>query len=147
MNVPVSLRHLAWIALLVIAPAVAGRGAIVATMAALASLDADYAHNVTIQRDAGHDDFVLCHDSHADVDSPGPAFAPADCADDHRLHAANAESLISRDGVAQLLHDAPFAVVASPRIALATPERDAIPESRSAAFVAIHHQRIVVLRI
>jgi hypothetical protein len=147
MSVSPSLRKLAWLALLVIAPGVAGPGAIVATLAAVASFEADHAHHVSIQPDVGHDDFVICHDARETTMPAELAFAPADCADDHRLHAANAESLISRHEVASVPLDAPLALAAIPIVAIAASAFDAFAASDSATLVANRHNRTIVLRI
>lgn len=142
-----SIRRTVWLALLVIAPGVAGPGAIVATLAAIASFEAGHAHHVSMQPDVGHDDFVICHDAREAATPAELAFAPADCADDHRLHAANAESLISRHEVANVPIDAPLALVATPLAAVAPPVFQRFAASDSAALVANHHDRTVVLRI
>lgn len=142
-----SIRRVAWLALLPAAAAVSGPGAIVVTLAMLASFDSDHSHHVSIQQDLGHDDFVFCHDARDDVAPSDSAFASADCADDHRLHAANAESLISRHDGARLLFDASFGAVASPLAAIATPVRATIPASEAVTRAAIRHHRTVVLRV
>jgi hypothetical protein len=142
-----STRNVAWLALLLIAPGVSGPGAIVATLAAIASFDGDHAHNVSIQQDLGHDDFVFCHDARDDTDRSESAFASADCADDHRLHAANSESLISRHDRADLPHDAPFALVAAPLAEIAMGIAAMLPASAPATLVAIRQHRTVVLRL
>jgi hypothetical protein len=147
MNVPASLRKLAWLALLVIAPGVAGPGAIVATLAVIASFEHGHAHHVSVQADVGHDDFVICHDAREATTRSEVAFAPADCADDHRLHAANAESLISRHEVANVPIDAPLALVARPLAALAPLMLQSFAASDSAMLVANRHDRTVVLRV
>lgn len=147
MSVPASLRNLAWLALFVIAPGVAGPGAIVATLAAVASFEDDHAHHVSIQADVGHDDFVICHDAREATTPAEVAFAPADCADDHRLHAANAESLISRHDGASVAIDAPLALVAMPLAELASSAFHSFAASDSATLVANRHNRTVVLRL
>jgi hypothetical protein len=147
MKPPTSIRRVAWLALFVVAPAVSGPGAIVVTLATLASFGGDTSHHVSIQQDLGHDDFVFCHDSRDGADSASAIFAAVDCADDHRLHAANAESLVSRHDVARLLYDAPFVAVASTLVAIATPVRASIPVSDAAPRVAIRHHRTIVLRV
>ena len=142
-----SLRRVAWLALLIIAPGVSGPGAVVATLAALASFDGDHAHYVSVQQDLGHDDFVFCHDARAGTDRFESAFAATDCADDHRLHAANTESLISRHDAAALSHDAQRALVAvlSPEIAVEPCQT--LPALAPATLIARRHQSTVVLRI
>ncbi len=140
-------RRIAWIALLAIAPGVAGPGVIVATLAALASLDGDHAHHVSIQRDSGHDDFVICHDPRDGADSFEAVVASADCADDHRLHTANIESLISRHDGSVLPDAAPFALVAAPFTETIGRVHAALPASSRATQRASLHQRTVVLRL
>ena len=140
-------RLIAWIALLVIAPGVAGPGAIVATLAALASLDGDHAHHVSIQQGVGHDDFVICHDPRDDADPFEAAVASADCADDHRLHTANTESLISRHDASALPDAAPLALVAAPFTESVVRAHAVLPASSRATQGASRHQRTVVLRL
>jgi hypothetical protein len=148
MRVPASLRHLAWLGLLVIAPAVAGPGAIVATLAAFATFEDEPAHSVSIQQDVGHDDFVICHDARGAAASGAAAIASADCADDHRFHAASTESLASRHEAANLQPGAPLVLAASPLV-LAAPTAEGLPAPGPAlaTLVAARHQRTVVLRI
>jgi hypothetical protein len=141
------IRRTVWLALLVIAPGVAGPGAIVATLAAIASFEADHAHHVSVQPDVGHDDFVICHDAREAATPAELAFAPADCADDHRLHAANAESLISRHEVANVPIEAPLALVATPLAAIAPLSFRSFAASDSATLVANRHDRTIVLRL
>ncbi len=142
-----SVRGFVWLALLVITPGVAGPGALMATLTALDSLGGDHAHNVSVQQDLGHDDFVFCHDGRDDTDRFELAFAATDCADDHRFHASNIESLISRHDAAALSHDAQRALVAvlSPEIAVEPCET--LPGLAPVALIARRHQSTVVLRI
>jgi hypothetical protein len=90
---------------------------------------------------------VFCHDTRGEAAPFDAAFASADCADDHRLHAASADSLISRHDIARLLHAAPLVAVASPLVAVATPVRATIPASEAATPVAIRQHRTIVLRV
>ncbi len=142
------LRSLAWLAFFAIAPGIAGPGAIVATLSALASFGGDPTHHVSMQSDAGHDDIVFCHDeASAETGAATSAFAPADCSDDHRLHATNDESLISRDAASQFYFDPPLVLAAAPLVALASVERDALPGLDPAALIASRQHRSIVLRI
>jgi hypothetical protein len=147
MTSPFSIRRTVWLALLVIAPGVAGPGAIVATLAAIASFELDHAHHVSIQPDVGHVDFVICHDAREATPPTRAAFAPSDCADDHRLHAANTESLISRHDATNAPFAAPLALVATPLVAIAPSPFRASTASDSATLVANRHNRTVVLRL
>jgi hypothetical protein len=140
-------RRIAWIALLGIAPGVAGPGAIVATLTALASLDGDHAHHVSIQRNAGHDDLVICHDPRDRADPFEAGVASADCADDHRLHAASIESLISRHEGSVLPDAALLALVAAPFTESVVRAHAVLPASGRATLGASRHQRTVVLRL
>lgn len=142
-----SIRRTVWLALLVFAPGLAGPGAIVATLTAIASFENDLAHHVSIQPDVGHDDFVICHDAREATKPAEVAFAPADCAGDHRLHAANDESLISRHEIANVPIDAPLALVATPLAAIASPAFHTFATSDAATLVAHRHSRTVVLRL
>jgi hypothetical protein len=142
-----SVRGIAWLALLVITPGVAGPGALVATLAALASLGGDYAHHVSVQQDLGHDDFVFCHDGRDDTVRFESAFATTDCVDDHRLHASNAESLISRHDGAALPHDAQRALVAALPAEIAVEPCETLPTLAPATLIARRHHSTVVLRI
>ncbi len=142
-----SSRTVACLALFVIARAVAGPGAIVATLAAIAAFDGDHAHHVSIQQDGGHDDFVFCHDAQSEADRAESAFAANDCADDHRLHAANTASLASRHDRAASPHDAIFALVAAPLAETAMAARELRLASSPTTLVARSHQGNVVLRI
>jgi hypothetical protein len=141
-----SLRTLGWLALFAIAPGMAGPGAIVATLAAFASLGGEGAHHVSMQPDAGHDDFVFCHDARGDSDQATLAFAPSDCSDDHRLHAATAESLISRHDVSKCQQHAQLVHVAAPFVANVLVACDALPVLDAATFVAnLQHRSVVLL--
>ena len=140
-------RRIAWIALLAIAPGVAGPGLIVATLTALASLDGDHAHHVSIQQDAGHDDFVICHDPRDGAGSLEAGLAAADCADDHRLHVANIESLISRHDGSVLPDATLLAIVAPPFTETMGRVHAVLPASSRATLGASLHQRTVVLRL
>jgi hypothetical protein len=140
-------RRIAWIALLVIAPGVAGPGVIVATLTALASLDGDHAHHVSIQRNVGHDDFVICHEPRDGADAFDVAVASADCADDHRLHTANIESLISRHHGSVLPDAALLALVAAPFTETIGRVHAVLPVSSRATQSARFYQRTVVLRL
>jgi hypothetical protein len=140
-------RAIVWLALLVITPGVAGPGAIVATLAALASLGGDYAHHVSVQQDLGHDDFVFCHDERDDTDRFESAFAATDCADDHRLHASNTESLVSRHDGADLPLNAQLALVALLPRETAVESCETLPALAPATLIARRHHSTVVLRI
>jgi len=142
-----SLRRVAWLALLIIAPGVSGPGAVVATLVALASFDGDHAHHVSVQQDLGHDDFVFCHDARAGTDRFESAFAATDCADDHRLHAANTESLISRHDSADLPHFAQLVLFAVSPTEIAREACETLPTSAPATLVARRHHGTVVLRV
>ena len=123
----------------------AGPGAIVATLAAIASLGGDHAHHVSMRSDVGHDDFVFRHDAGGSAHPGEVAFASADRSDDHRFHAANAESLVSRQAVSPFQFDAPLVLVAAPLVASTAVARNALPELDAATFVASRHHRSVVL--
>jgi hypothetical protein len=142
-----STRNVAWLALLLIVPGVSGPGAIVATLAAIASFDGDHAHRVSIQQDLGHDAFVFCHDARDASDRFESAFDSADCADDHRLHVANTESLISRHDGANLPQDTQLTLVAAPLAEIAMDIAAMLPASAPATLVAIRQHRTVVLRL
>jgi hypothetical protein len=147
MQARLSTRQLVWLAAIVLLPGVAGPGAAVAALAALTSIGADRGHHVSIQQDAGHDDVVLCHDAHGEAAASGPAIAASDCADDHRFHAMDVESLVSRHDGAKLLPDALLALAAAPPVAIAAPAAESLPAPVPATLVASRHHRTVVLRI
>lgn len=142
-----SVRGVVWLALFVIAPGVAGPGAVVATLAALASLGGDHAHHVSVQQDLGHDDFVFCHDARGETDRSEPAFAASACADDHRLHVANTESLLSRHDSAQMPRFAQHVLVAVSPAEIAREACETLPASAAATLALRRHHRTVVLRI
>ena len=60
-----------------------GPGMLVASLATLAG---DHAHSISLERDAGHADVVLCHDPAEIVRSDAVQIRTHDCDDDHRLH-------------------------------------------------------------
>ena len=140
-------RRIAWIALFAIAPGVAGPGVIVATLTALASLDGDHAHHVSIRQGVGHDDFVICHEPRDGADPFEAAVASVDCAEDHRLHTANIESLISRHDASVMPDAAPLALVAAPFTESLVRAHAVLPASSRATQGASRHQRTVVLRL
>lgn len=140
-------RRIAWIALLAIAPGVAGPGVIVATLTVIASLDDDHAHHVSIQHDAGHDDFVICHELRAGADPFEVAVASADCADDHRLHTTKIESLISRYDGSALPNAALLALSAAPFTETIGRVHAVLPVSSRVTQGERFYQRTVVLRL
>jgi hypothetical protein len=120
---------------------------IVATLSALASLDGDHAHHVSIQPGVGHDDFVICHEPRDGADPFETAVASADCADDHRLQTANIESLISRHDGSVLPDAALSALVAAPFTETIVRVHAVLPVSSRAIQSARFYQRTVVLRL
>lgn len=146
MNSAFSSRRIAWLAGLVMLPGFAGPGAVVAMLAAIESFGADHAaHHVSIQQDVGHDDFVLCHDARESAAPSSPAIAASDCTDDHRLHAADTESLVSRHYGPNLVDHAPLALAAVPVATVASRAFETLPASGFATFVACRHHRTIVL--
>jgi hypothetical protein len=53
-------------------------------------------HRVVVFADRGHEDLVFCHDATAAAGAASVAIAASDCADDHRLHVASADRIVSR---------------------------------------------------
>lgn len=111
-----TFRRLALVALLAAAPALAGPGALVAGIALLAG--DHHAHHLSVQRDLGHDDIVICHASPAAA-SAGPSLGEAcNCADDHRLHLARGDRLVARSDTRSALRHANGVPAALPLAAL-----------------------------
>lgn len=111
-------RALLSLALLGAAPALAGPGALVAAIA-LATAHG-HAHHLSVQRDVGHEDIVICHGGAAASAESGAALS-RDCQDpdDHRLHATNADRIAPRGDARSDLRHAP-----APAIVLAAAARE-----------------------
>lgn len=120
-------------------------GAIVASLAVFGD---DHAHNVSIQRDTGHDDLVLCHGSEAVSGQAPSEIRPYDCTDDHRIHVANVGEAAVR--VDARVVAAPVVAVASSfapiPVAIAMP-RDLRTDFDPALASASRRHQTVVLRL
>lgn len=119
------VRTIATAALVAVLPALAGPGALVASVA----LFADHgSHHVSVRPDLGHRDIVICHDGGASERS-GATLSDESCGtNDHRLHVANVERLAGRSDAVSIAKPAPIAAIAP------TPAR--IAYVRTAYFVA-----------
>jgi hypothetical protein len=102
-------------------------------------------HAVSVQADRGHDDLVFCHDEGGVAPAPAAAIAASDCADDHRVHVANADRLVSRADAK--LVDARVAPASLALPNLAAVSHAATPASALALPAAITQQRTVVLQV
>jgi hypothetical protein len=103
-----AIRSIATAALVAVLPALAGPGALVASIALLAA-DHD-SHHVSVRPDLGHRDIVICHDGGA-AESAGALLSDESCgADDHRLHVTNADRFAGRSDAASLAKPAAIAI-------------------------------------
>ncbi|RIK91649.1 MAG: hypothetical protein DCC71_24930 [Proteobacteria bacterium] len=103
-----------------LAPALAGPGALVASLALLAAGDAAHAHHLSVRPDVGHDDIVLCHEG-APAQARGPSLGDAtDCPDDHRFHVTSANGLVAGSEARSALRHDGASVAALPRAAFET---------------------------
>jgi hypothetical protein len=116
-------RRRALVAWLALAPALAGPGALVASVALLAAGGVAHAHHLSVQPDLGHDDIVLCHEG-APAAVRGPSLVDgADCPDDHRLHVARADRMVPGGELRSALRPdaAPAAAVLPRAVSIAAP--------------------------
>lgn len=140
-------RRTALLALFGISALAAGPGAVIASLALLAGDHAD--HRVSMQRDLGHEDIVICHDGERD-ETRTPALRDADdCRDDHRLHVASDDGVVARDDTQSALGSAGSVAVGV--VAPPVPVRRVVPPSAAAGSrareMAARLQRSVVLQV
>lgn len=139
------IRAGCWLAMIGWLLGSAGPGAV---LAGVRLLDDGHAHQIAFERDAGHADLVLCHDTAAAIGSDLPELRTRNCDDDHRLHVANAADLAVRADArvaAALAVATPSAVPLAPAPVVAL--RDAGTGFDPALDAARRRHRTIVLRV
>lgn len=122
-----------------------GPGMLVASLAMLAG---DHAHSISLERDAGHADVVLCHDPVEIERSSAAQMRAYDCEDDHRLHVTSTGDLVRTEGKATPASRSGAAIVVAscvPPLVLARHEARAGFDPALDAASRLH--RTIVLRL
>jgi hypothetical protein len=122
-----------------------GPGMLVASLATLAG---DHAHNISLERDAGHADVVLCHDPAEIVRSDAVQIRAHDCEDDHRLHVTTSGDLVRTEGKTTAASRSGALVVVAPCVPpLALARHEARAGFDPALDAASRLHRTIVLRL
>jgi len=122
-----------------------GSGMLVASLAALTG---GHSHSISLERDAGHADLVLCHDPAEIVRSDAAQMRAHDCEDDHRLHVTSADELVRTEGKATAARESgAVAVVAASLPPLVLARHDVRAGFDPALDAASRLHRTIVLRL